>query len=233
MTEDAVRFYGNDKVNWKWLDSNYINFVFLYDPSEDKISHVRLCDKLVLNHEIISKGNTKDTLLPIDSEDFYRPASFYLEVNADNIVEHYRRLTGNGKITLDWVVNDIVKTCYCFNKDVKSSVQILSRWAQGKKAPRIFYEPNSLPLKKKADDLLKAFHCLKKIKDNRETLALWRALKKIKKAADALKAFHCLEKIKDNKNYRETLALWRALKEIKKAADANRLKNNPLLNKPE
>ncbi|MBR1844071.1 MAG: hypothetical protein IJ793_04350 [Opitutales bacterium] len=164
MTEDVVYFYGDDKDNWEWLDSNYINFVFLYDPSEDKISHVRLCDKLILNDEIIQRGETEETLLPIDSEDFYRPASFYLEANADNIVEHYRRLTGNGKITLDWVVNDIVKTCYCFNKDVKSSVQILSRWAQGKKAPRIFVK------------MTEAFHCLEKAK-------LWRALKEIKKAA--------------------------------------------------
>ena len=127
-TEDAVSFQG-EALKWEWLDFNHINFVFFYDPEKDEISHVRLQCRLVLNYELITWG---DDLLTVDEDDFERPSSFWLEVQADDIVKHFRCVTGGGKITLGSVVKDIDKTCCRFNEDAKSSIKVLSRWARGK-----------------------------------------------------------------------------------------------------
>jgi len=127
-TEDAVSFQ-NEAKEWEWINFNYINFVFFYDPEKDEISHVRLQRRLVLNYELIMWG---DDLLTVDEDDFESPSSFWLEVQADDIVKHFRCVTGDGKITLGSVVNEINKTCYRFDKDAKSSIQILSQWAREK-----------------------------------------------------------------------------------------------------
>ena len=83
MTQDAVSFERKQgyhithrDINWEWLDSNYIQFVFFYDPQKDEISHVRLQDKLILNGNLIMMGEKKDTLLPIDDDDRCAPCSF-------------------------------------------------------------------------------------------------------------------------------------------------------------
>ncbi len=67
-TKDAVTFY-NEASGWKWIDFNYINFVFFYDPEKDEISHVRLQDKLVLNYDHRFKCNTPNGLIVVDNED--------------------------------------------------------------------------------------------------------------------------------------------------------------------
>ena len=67
-TKDAVTFY-NEALGWKWIDFNYINFVFFYDPEKDEISHVRLQDKLVLNYDHRFKCNTPNELIVVDNED--------------------------------------------------------------------------------------------------------------------------------------------------------------------
>ena len=67
LEKDAVAF--SDKSEWRWLDFNYIKFVFFYDPKKDEISHVRLQDKLILNYELIQKGEAEDVLLIADDDD--------------------------------------------------------------------------------------------------------------------------------------------------------------------
>lgn len=67
-TKDAVTFY-NEALEWKWIDFNYINFAFFYDPEKDEISHVRLQDKLVLNYDPRFKCNTPNGLIVVDNED--------------------------------------------------------------------------------------------------------------------------------------------------------------------
>ena len=65
-TEDVVSFRGEAK-KWEWLDFNYINFVFFYDPEKDEISNVSLQDKLVLNYKHTSK--VPNGFIAVDNED--------------------------------------------------------------------------------------------------------------------------------------------------------------------
>ena len=150
MEEDAVYFCdnygGGGDVNWEWLYSDYIHFVFFYDPEKDEISHVRLQDKLILNDEIIQRGETEDTLLTIGSEDFYRPNSFWLEINAPSFLKYYRRLTKTEKL-IEVIRNDILRTRDRFNKDEKGFIEILSRWARERsKKPRTRNQQGNNPL---------------------------------------------------------------------------------------
>ena len=80
MTEDVVSFYGDVKHDCEWLTSNYIQFVFFYDPQKDEISHVRLQNKLILNDELIQMGETKDCLLSVDGEDYGEPFVVFEEL---------------------------------------------------------------------------------------------------------------------------------------------------------
>ena len=83
MAQDAVSFERTSgynithrNINWEWLDSNYIEFVFFYDPQKDEISHVRLQNKLILNDELIQEGETEDVLLIAGNEDYGEPSLF-------------------------------------------------------------------------------------------------------------------------------------------------------------
>ena len=92
---------------------------------------MRLQDKLILNYELIQRGATEDTLLDTgDPEDYGRPASFWLEVNADNILGYYRRLTGDDEITLQSVVCDILEFREYFKEDPKGFISALSSYIQ-------------------------------------------------------------------------------------------------------
>ena len=76
--------HGSD---WKYLDSNYIEFVFLYEPLEDKISHVKLRNKLILNDELIAEGIERDVLLPVDGQDYDEPGSFEALMELHGIIK--------------------------------------------------------------------------------------------------------------------------------------------------
>ena len=76
MKEDAVSFSPNGSIQWEWLRSNYIKFVFFYDPQKDEISHVRFQDRLILNGEIIKCSKIKGGLLEVTAEDKGEPDSF-------------------------------------------------------------------------------------------------------------------------------------------------------------
>ena len=94
MKQDAVSFErtsGYDvthrDINWEWFDSNYIEFVFFYDPLEDKISHVKLRNKLILNDELIAEGIERDVLLPVDGQDYDEPGSFEALMELHGIIK--------------------------------------------------------------------------------------------------------------------------------------------------
>jgi hypothetical protein len=94
MKQDAVSFERTSgynithrDINWEWLNSNYIEFVFFYDPLEDKISHVKLRNKLILNDELIAEGIERDVLLPVDGQDYDEPGSFEAVLKLRGIIK--------------------------------------------------------------------------------------------------------------------------------------------------